>query len=106
MKKGLQIATNTLIWLAIAIIVLLALMALIAGIIPGSSAALRCQADFRTGCNRFESAGGCNEGSPLLPVTDDYVDGDVADCAIGTDCVSGPCDDDVKVACCGTREEE
>ncbi len=96
MKKGISISTNTLIYFMIAIIVFLVLVAFIFNIVPGGSSTLKCQADLRSGCNKFITAGGCNEGSGLSIVTDDYVDAETARCALGSD------DENVvKEACCG-----
>lgn len=95
--KGMSISTNTLIFLAVAFIVLLALLSLMSGIIPGGSQTLRCQASFRSGCNKFIAAGGCKEDTGINPVPI-YVDESIADCAIGTHD-----QENVTNACCGTQ---
>ncbi len=114
--KGLSISTNVLVALAIALIVLLALVSMLMGIVPGTSEALGCEADFRVQCNRFIAAGGCKETSGMsildgcIGVTDNcpgaegydedcrFVKCSTADCALGTLIGS-----EIEAACCGTE---
>jgi len=100
--KGMM-TTNVLVWLAIAIIVLLALVSMLMGIVPPSSQSLKCQASFNLGCNKFVAAGGCKDESINIfqgcgggadtcsspPSEEDdkgcvYVKCTVAECAVGT----------------------
>jgi|GEM_PF-6566307 len=93
--KGMSISTNSLVLLAIALIVLIAILALLSGVIPPASQTLKCQSSFRSGCNKFIAAGGCKEESGLNPVPD-YIEESIADCAIGTHN-----QENVTFSCCG-----
>lgn len=116
MKKGISISTEVLVALAIAVIVLLALVSMLMGVVPGASSALGCDADFRVQCNRYVTAGGCKEGSSLgvfdgcngggtCPTCDESSDSGCSyiKCSVAN-CATGGCNDpeSVKRACCGS----
>lgn len=108
MKKGLSISTNVLVALAIALIVLLALVSMFMGIVPGAGESLGCEADFRIQCNRYISAGGCKESSGLGVFDTDpldatkylYINPETSKCATGHGTV-GVDEDTVRNICCG-----
>ncbi len=98
-EKG-SIHIETIIKLAIVVMVFLAIIILIANTLKPGGETLRCSTAFRTQCNKFLTAGGCLDESTLLPVTDGYINESVAECAIGkTD------DGNVTVACCNMDSE-
>ena len=118
MNKGISISTEVLVALAIAIIVLLALVSMLMGIVPGASTSLGKDADFRIQCNRFISAGGCKADSSLnilqgcngggedatCPTCDESSDSGCTyvKCSVAGSAVGSCTEASVKAACCGT----
>ena len=57
--KGISLTINTLVYMSIAVIVLIAIVSLIQSMWwPGVNPML-CEADLKTECSKFVSAGGC-----------------------------------------------
>ena len=108
MKKGVQMTTNTLVVLAIAIIILLSLVSLYVGIVPGAGTALGSEADLRIQCNKYINAGGCSDDTihAISDCTDCSSHDDDTGC-IYVKCTTaynaiGSVDEDaVHAACCG-----
>ena len=88
MRKGLEMTMSTLLALAIVLIVLLSVVAILTGTVPGISNSLGCDADFRMGCNSFIAAGGCKEDSDMVLVEtatqDNYVSMETTECVLGS----------------------
>ncbi|MCD6478001.1 MAG: hypothetical protein J7K87_03285 [Candidatus Aenigmarchaeota archaeon] len=61
MKKGMSIPINTIIILAVGLIVLLGIVAFFVGAFGTPSSTMKCQAKLSAECQKFVSAGGCDD---------------------------------------------
>ncbi len=93
MKKG--IIFNTVFLLVISAIALVLIVLFISNTVKPGEETLRCQKEFRQGCLKFMTDGGCKVGAHIMPVIDGYINESIAYCAIDTN------DDDIiKEECC------